>query len=623
MKIFRKLLCAVLCVIIVLAAVPFAGAAQDCPVVFVAGYTSSQMYVYRGTENEVKVWKQDVADKVIDAVKSEIPGVLAGAGLAVAGINKPLFKTLQPYVNDLIEYMQLNDDGSSKYPVELYPHSVEDTRLDKLKEMKYYPDHDSLMNLGAKAGDTNVYCCTLDWRLGQVDNAAVLNEYINDLLESTGKSKVNLMGVSFGGQVVASYLALYGGEKVNNVVLHCPALDGSTIVSELLKGDVTVAWSDALDLYCSYDKVEEEYSVITDLIGISFLDEFLMDFINFELLDFFLNFGSVWDLVPVSEYTALRDKLLTDGTHDEMIRKSDIYHFEIAAKRTETFEKLREEGVNISIIAGYGCEPVVSCGTNSDGVIDLVSATGAYCAAPGKELPAGYKQSACTDHCHISPAFSVDASVGYLPENTWYVENMYHGLAVNEEKTNELIMTLLTSDEIADVNSSPEYPQFLSSQNRCRGVYCSFENCAEGFFTPYSTKLNIKNVSKKDTAYIYSVTCSGADIDFSFKVCEKLAPGESTTADVVGILPQNGDLLKVRIEFADEKESVTIGKERVQSFRYAEGENLDGVLTIIPDDNTPTVQNISAVQSGRLNFKAFFARLFYRLYQLIMKLKSV
>ena len=175
MKIFKKLLAVILCVVMAAAVMPVASAEESYPVVFVAGYTSSQMFVERGTENEVKVWKQDVADKVIDAVKSEIPGVIAGALLALIGINSPLFKVLDPYVNDLIEYMRLNDDGTSKYDVELYPHSVEDTRLDRLKEMKYYPDHDSLLNLGEKAGDKNVYCCTLDWSLVQLDNAEVLN----------------------------------------------------------------------------------------------------------------------------------------------------------------------------------------------------------------------------------------------------------------------------------------------------------------------------------------------------------------------------------------------------------------------------------------------------------------
>ena len=621
MKIFKKLLAVILCVVMAAAVVPVASAEESYPVVFVAGYTSSQMFVERGTENEVKVWKQDVADKVIDAVKSEIPGVIAGALLALIGINSPLFKVLDPYVNDLIEYMRLNDDGTSKYDVELYPHSVEDTRLDRLKEMKYYPDHDSLLNLGEKAGDKNVYCCTLDWRLGQLDNAEVLNNYINDLLEKTGKSKVNIMGVSFGGQVVASYLTLYGGEKVNNAVLHCPALDGSTIVSELLKGNANVKWSDALDLYCSYDKVEQEYSVITNLIDISFINDFLMDFINTELLDFFLNYGSVWDLVPLSEYAALRDKLLSDGTHGEIIRKSDAYHFEIAAKRAETFEKLKADGVDISIIAGYGCEPVVSCGTNSDGVIDLASATGAFCAAPDETLPDGYAQSKCENHCHISPAFTVDASTGYLPENTWFVEDMYHGLGVNEAKVNELIMTLLTEESIKDIHSSPEYPQFLTSQNRCRGIYCAFENCAEGYFTPYSTKLTVKNVSKKDTVYINSVCCEGADIKFGYEICKELAPGEITTLDVVGRLPADMSLFKVKIDFTDCKENITVGRSRTQSFRYTDSELLRSVLTEEITSATPRVADGKAEKSGRLTIKAFFAELFYRLYAAIIRIK--
>ena len=200
---------------------------------------------------------------------------------------------------------------------------------------------------------------------------------------------------------------------------------------------------------------------------------------------------------------------------------------------------------------------------------------------------------------------------------------MYHGLGVNEAKVNELIMTLLTSESIKDVHSSVDYPQFLTSQNRCRGVYCAFENCAEGFFTPYSTKLTVTNVSKKDTVLVNSVSCEGADIDFGYKKCTELAPGESMTVDVAGTLPADMSLFKVKVEFTDCKENVNVGRSRTQSFRYTDGKLLQSVLTDGVNEQAPTVADTEVSQTGRLNVKAFFATVFYRLYCAIMCVKSV
>ncbi len=622
MKIAKRSLCVLLSVIMFLQLTSVASAGSKAtPVVFVAGYTSSRMWLNRGTPDEKRVWKPDIEQKVVDAVKSELPGIIADAGGAVLGDCSALFSTLEPYVNEILEPLRMNDDGSSKYNVEVYPHAVEDTRLDQLKKIKYYPDYDSLVRIGAAAGDKNVYCCTLDWRLSQVDCARVLDEYIDGVLAATGADKVSLLGVSFGGQTVASYLSLYGGDKVSNVVLHSPALDGSSIVSELLSGKrFKIAWHDALELYEAYDKNETDFASLTNIVSPAFLDGFIYEFLNYFLIDFFLNFGSVWDLVPLDEYAALRDRLLRDGKHDAIIAKSDKYHFEIAANRAADFARLQAQGVDIAVIAGYGFNLAVEKGENSDGVIGLASTTGAVSAQPGESLGKKYVPASCgkSGHYHISGSNSVDAATGYIPERTWYVEGMLHGLGCLENKVSELMNTLLLTDEIRDVRSSAEYPQFMASQNRCRGVYCAFGSCAEGFVTPYSTGLTVTNLSETDSIVIDGIYSHGAKLTFGYSCETVLAPGESLTAKVCGKLPED-DLssIKVQVNYVTLKEKYSVGRSRTQGFTYNSGSLYEEILTVKPDGNTPVMSETGAKKEGVVSPKVFFARLVYYLYKLL------
>lgn len=604
MRYLKKTVSVLLCVVLLAAFAPCVCAAQQEPVVFVAGYTSCRLYMNRGTDEEMRVWKQDVAGKVLEAVKSELPKIALEAGPAAVGCFEPLFDTLDPYVQEVLEPLRMNDDGTSKYDVEVYPHSVADTRLDKLRAIGYYPDHDSLVALGKAAGEKNVYCCTLDWRLGQIDNAAVLDAYIRDVLQATGAQKVDLMGVSYGGQVVGSYLSLYGGDAVRRVVMQCPALDGSSIVPQLLSGgDFTIAWRDLLELVRAYKKDEKAYAALSPLVPNAFLCRFLRAFLDRFLIDFFRNFGSVWDLVPCAEYPALRDKLLRDGTHDEMIRKSDLYHEQISANIAQTLQKLSREGVSISIIAGYGWALAVDNGNTSDGVIDLASMTGADCAKLGKTL-----ESDRLNSVQVSADGTVDASSGYLPDRTWYVADLLHSMAVNEEKVCALMMALLLTDTVKDVHTAPEYPQFMTSANACRGVLCAFSGCADGYCTKYSVRLTVTNLSKTDSIIVDGLRCVGADLRLSFTRGTTLAPGETLTADVSGKLPDDLASLRVHAQFVVLKEKYSLGRSRTQAFRFAGDEQSENVLT--PDETKESViADTPAVRSGSLPLSAIGGRL--------------
>lgn len=559
------------------------------PTVFVAGYTSSNLWLDRGTENQKRVWRVHVGDEIVNAVKAEIPKLIGTGAVAAAGVYEPLFKVLEPYVEPILEPLRADGDGNSVYDLEVWPHAVKDTRVDRMKALGFNPDHDHIKTLGRYVGDKNTYVCTLDWRMGQIDNAAVLNDYINGVLEETGADKINLFGVSYGGQVCASYLSIYGGSKVVRAVLHCPALNGSSIVPALLSGEmIGVDWSELLRMYDAYEANEKSYDMLTDVVFTDGLDPFMRAFAQRFMIDFFKNFGSVWDLVPLERYEELRDKLLSDGTHAGLIEKSDRYHFEIAAKRAEIFDRLQKEGTDIAIVAGSGHSLAVDkkgISHDSDVVIDLASTTGA-------------KKTGDT----------YDLSGAYLPDRTWIVRDMMHALGVTESKVEKLMMTLLTTDDIESVLSSPEYPQVLTSRHRNEAVFCEFSSCAEGYATKYSTRLNVYDLSETDTVYIDNIVCEGAGLRFSWDVSQALAPGECLTADVTGKVPANDKTFRVKVYYVKKGEKYALAKCREQVFEFDAGGRYPDILTFEPDSGSPVITEGAAKRSGILSAEVFFAR---------------
>ena len=75
------------------------------------------------------------------------------------------------------------------------------------------------------------YMFYYDSRLDPYVNAAKLNTYINNVLKVTGKTKVNLIGRCIGTCIVATYLTVYGCDKVNATIFYAPAANGVFMMS--------------------------------------------------------------------------------------------------------------------------------------------------------------------------------------------------------------------------------------------------------------------------------------------------------------------------------------------------------------------------------------------------------
>ena len=102
---------------------------------------------------------------------------------------------------------------------------------------------------------------------------------------------------------------------------------------------------------------------------------------------------------------------------------------------------------------------------NADFIIQTDSTSmGAYFANCGETLPEDYvqKNTYCSDptHNHISPDRVVDASAGLLPDQTFYFDGQRHDLTALNDIILKLALNLIECDDIKDVYSLPEFPQF-------------------------------------------------------------------------------------------------------------------------------------------------------------------
>ena len=145
----------------------------------------------------------------------------------------------------------------------------------------------------------------------------------------------------------------------------------------------------------------------------------------------------------------------------------------------------------------------------------------------------------------------IDASSAYLPENTWFVEGQYHGQYFYEEYTRSLVTKLLFTDEIKDVHSSPDYPQFEYSDNPHKSIHAKFNSSPSGYLGKEDSKLVIRNLSDENHIKILAVTPYGIDLDFDISGIGMLEPGEEAELSFSGNLPEKTTAAQITVSYAE------------------------------------------------------------------------
>lgn len=573
---------------VVLSASPIAAAAEKeeiYPVVVVPGYSSSSMYKYDENGEKEHVWGVD-----INEILGRVCARAVSLGIDIAALAQGDAKMLADDIGEefcgLYGDMAYDDNGKPVEQLYRYHKDAEDTStawLNENEEGRHVHEVTIIpyvsQYLGDKAEEWTFNFAT-DFRQNTVDCAKDLDVYIDDVLEYTGAEKVNIFAISHGGQTSATYLSLYGHKgRVNNAVLTVPAIGGALLAYDILSDQIKFDEETLLLFIQNGMMLDEDIDWLMKAHALGFLDDFC-HYLAPYLLKVLGKWGSIWDFIPAEHYSELKESLDVPESflNSEVVAKSDRFHNEILPNMSKLLGDAEANGANIYIISGYGVPSVVGSQVESDAIISLNASTGSTCAPFGKRFNDGYKTLGvnCSDstHNHLSPKMNVDATVAYLPETTWMVDGLFHGMTLSDDYSKTLMKTLLESEEKITVHTFSEYPQFHEATNICESVYAEFDASVPGYLGAEDTKLIIKNLSEKKSMQIVSVAVNGTDISFNALdyLFKKLEPKSTLEIPFSGNVPSESlTVAEIRISYILE-ESVTPVNEKAFYFTHLNGE---------------------------------------------------
>lgn len=355
--------------------------------------------------------------------------------------------------------------------VEKYPYSVAECSE---YEKKQIYNNIPLQNYAEIAGEDHLYYFAYNSFGNNYDIVCELYDFIQMVKAETGHDKVNIVPISMGGSV-ANGLFEYFPEVVddlNRVVYIVPALNGSTIVGDLFTKNF--AFFDTEFLYNGFLEalMDEEDARMIEVIARILPDEVLSGVLknvaDCLVDDVASNVTMLWGLCPKEYYPQASELLLSSKP---AIKAQTDKFYQAQLNSNANIQRLVDNGVEVFDIVDYDVAMYLIGNSwnddNADGIIQLSStAIGVESAIVGETLGEGYKQKNtspnCSDpsHNHVSPDNVVDASTGLLPDHTFYFDGQGHEQTARNDAIISLATALLASEDIKDVYSTPDYPQF-------------------------------------------------------------------------------------------------------------------------------------------------------------------
>lgn len=526
----KKMLSVILAVLMTFSIISIgvcAKAEEKVPVVILQGYSGPNLaYADENGEpifenGEVKLaWPLN-----FDNLGADIAELLADVTLNQNDLGEAIVDVLQEY----FEPLEMYPDGTSKNNLVPYPSGAAATRASTLIENgmeQYIPEAVVAEMAMEEVGAENVFGFTQDWRQSQVDSAADLDAYIQEVKAITGADQVDLYGLSHGGQYGTSYLYYYGHKgDVRHAIFGNPATLGTSAVGSFFTGEYVDANLEDVIAFVEHGfEYEKDWEWLLQLL---LLDEFLVELVNSalvntDLLEGIVLIPSLWDFVPHNYFEdALQYVGLNETDNGKLYNDTVKFHNDVNNDGLNLANKLADleaSGMKIGYVCGSGYDSV-NGKYNSDILIDTYLSSGSDCALADETFASDYvqKNTVCNNpnHYHISPDFDIDASTGFLPDSTWYIKKQGHGMIMHDEYSKNLVHDFLWGD-IANVYSSKEYPQFNISQNNSEIIYARFDNTSSGYHSTNDTALILKNMSVEAEIAIWDIKAVGADITFDY-----------------------------------------------------------------------------------------------------------
>lgn len=325
-----------------------------------------------------------------------------------------------------------------------------------------------------------LYYFYYDSRLSPIDIAEQLNEFIKKVQEHSGSERFELVGASYGGTIVATYLNEYPEmhQYIDSCLLSVPSYGGFSVLGEIYSGDFYID-HDTITQYAYVGIDNEDLGLLLSVLNKSgFLKPFLelllipgakailLDTSKRLIHDTLGTIPSYWTFVQEEYfYDAMKNiygENYADPNHEYagLIYKATYYQEQVMQRLDEIYAAAKESGIKMNIICKYGRPPmpISEKGSfQSDGSVDVKDVTlGATASKYGETLPEDYVQARYSEYNFMSPDNCIDASTGIDPIHTWYVKGLEH--TIKNNGFNELIDYILYEDP--DVFSDDKFPQY-------------------------------------------------------------------------------------------------------------------------------------------------------------------
>ena len=609
----KRILSIILVVALILSMCSFFSFAKEeeiVPIVVLQGYSGPTL-VYADENGEpiidsetgdvVKAWPVDfgkIGEKVVSALPEMVTGKLAGEDAIVEALVPIVKETLMPLV--------ILEDGTSWQNLTYYPKGAAATQVSTLIEKnmeQYIPESVFVEEAIQRVGAENVFGFTFDWRRSQLDYAKAVDEYIQEVKEITGSDKVDIMGLSHGGQYGITYLYYYGYKgDVRNVILANPATGGTTFVSTLFMNEyVDLDLKNIMRFVQHIFDIEEDFEWIFDLLSLENIIGGINRVLQEERIMYRLsNIPSLLDFVPMDRFDEVVENIgLNPEVNGKLYYDTVKYHTDVhtGTNLADKFAELEKQGIKIGYIVGHGYTALSSVGTNSDFLIDTYLGSGGACCAPyGETFEADYVQKGtiCNDksHYHISPEFNIDASTGALPDSTWYVSGQGHGQYFNDPYTRQIVCEFLWG-ELETVFDDDRFPQFNYSQKHADNIYAYFNNTDAGYHSSTDTELIIENLSNTSKIRIWNIDIDGADVDYVYERNLVLDVGDSVSVSIESDSPGDASTpFKVKVTYTIENTMLTTATKEFSFIGMSDDEmdiykHLSKETKETPDDVIP------------------------------------
>ncbi len=335
-------------------------------------------------------------------------------------------------------------------------------------------------------GAKNVYAFNYDWRSDMCDSAKKLRQLVTSVKKQTGAKKVTIVALSLGGAVVSAYMDKYRKKKdVARYVIVNPAYQGVD-VARAFGMDLSFNKKDVIPylkhMEQAYQAGEKStlFSAITAIgdyrIGVG-LDKLNKDIAKNPKMrkKFFMtvvkpwigNIPAFYELIPYKKFNSSIKTLVKMGYLDKnsgLYKKIKKYH-KVQGRFRKNIKAVKKSGAEVAIIANYGTKglPVTSKKNNhTDLLIDTKYASiGATVAQYGKKLKGKNAKGK-----YVSGDKVINAKTCALPNNTWFIKGIIHGLYKYNSDANKFIARLAVGKvkcNLKAVKKKYKYGQFLKA----------------------------------------------------------------------------------------------------------------------------------------------------------------